>query len=129
VIREWPAPARPLNIGPLSSGASSLSAPHLRALEDALARRGWRVAAVHPGDDYRVSARWELHRSGSNPILIDFDGLGPEGDHCLPLDESYGCQVRRDASASLYFRRVNRSRELWQRELAEFVQKLDAQQK
>jgi hypothetical protein len=89
------------------------------------ARRGWRVATVHPGDDYRVSGSWELHRSGSAPILIDFDGMGPDGDRCLPLDESYGCQVRGRASASLYFRRVNRSRELWQAELAGFVQKLD----
>ena len=58
--------------------------------------------------------------------MIDFDGMGPDGDRCLALDESYGCQVRGRASISLYFRRVNRSRELWQRELAEFVQKLDA---
>lgn len=103
-----------------------MSASHLRALEKALACRGWRVAAVHPGDDYRVSGSWELHRSGTAPILIDFDGMGPDLDRCLPFEESYGCQVRGRVSVSLYFRRVNRSIELWQRELVEFVQKLDA---
>jgi hypothetical protein len=103
-----------------------MSAPHLRALEEALSRRGWRVVAVHPGDGYRSSASWELQRGGRDgSLLIDFDGMGPDGDACLPLAESYGCQVRNRPSASLYFRRVHRSRELWEGELAEFVRSLD----
>ena len=102
-----------------------MSAPHLQTLEDALGRRGWRVVAVHPGDDYRVSATWELQRGGGGRLLIDFDGMGPDGGTCLPLVESYGCQVRGRPSASLYFRRVHRSRELWERELGEFVSSLD----
>jgi hypothetical protein len=103
-----------------------MSKPHLRALEDALARKGWRIVVVHPGDDYRISATWEIQRSSSQPsLLIDFHGMGPDGDYCLPLEESYGCQVRRRESVSLYFRRVNKSRELWEQELAAFVQALD----
>jgi hypothetical protein len=60
--------------------------------------------------------------------LIDFDGfdgMSPDGDYCLPLEESYGCQVRGRAAGGLYFRRVNRSQSLWQQELAAFVQSLD----
>jgi hypothetical protein len=101
-----------------------MSAPHLRALEEALGRRGWRVAAVHAGDGYRVAATWEVRRGGSR-LLIDFDGLSPDGDTCLPLAEGYGCRVRGRPSSSLYFRRVRRSRVIWERELAEFVRSLD----
>ena len=102
-----------------------MSAPHLRDLENALIRRGWQLVAAHLGDDYRVSATWELRRNGSESVLIDFAGMGPDGDRCLTLDESYGCEVRGKTGISLYFRRVNRSRELWRRELADFVQRLD----
>ena len=42
----------------------------------------------------------------------------------IPLGEAYGCSIR-GRHASLYFRRVNRSRELWLRELNEFVAALD----
>ena len=101
-----------------------MSVPQLRALEDALVRRGWRVVAAHPGDGYRVSATWEVGRGGVR-LLIDFDGLGPDGDTCLPLAESYGCRVRARPLAWLYFRRVHRSRDLWVRELAEFARSLD----
>lgn len=41
-----------------------MSRPHLRDLVEALTRRGWLVVAVHPGDDYRVSAAWEIRRGG-----------------------------------------------------------------
>lgn len=103
-----------------------MSKPHLRELEEALARKGWRIVAVHPGDDYRIAATWEIQRSSSQPSLfIDFDGMGPEGDTCLPLEESYGCQVRVREKVSLYFRRVNKSRRLWEQELTAFVRALD----
>ncbi len=103
-----------------------MSVPHLRALEEALGRRGWWVIAVHPGDGYRVSATWELQRGGRDgSLLIDFDGLGPNGDVCLPLEASYGCQVRGQSAVSLYFRRPRRGRKLWEQELAEFVRSLD----
>src|SRR5438067_2521429 len=98
---------------------------HLRALEQALARRGWRVVAVHPGDGCRISATWEAQRNTSHPsLLIDFEGLGPDGGPCLPLEESYGCQVRGREAAGLYFGRVNRSRAHWEQELAAFVRDL-----
>jgi hypothetical protein len=98
----------------------------LAALEAALAQRGWRVVAVHPGDDYRISATWEVRRSSREPsLLIDFDGMGAEGDCCLPLEESYGCLVRGRGAASLYFRRVKKSRSVWEQELAAFVRTLD----
>jgi hypothetical protein len=102
-----------------------MSAPHLSALEDALTRRGWRIVALLSGDDSRVSATWELKRGKNETLLIDFDGLGADGDFCLPLAESYACHVRGDESRGLYFRRLNRSRKLWEKELAHFIQSLD----
>src|SRR5262245_12817326 len=103
-----------------------MSKPHLRVLEEALGRRGWRVVAVHRGDGYRIAAAWEVQRGGGQlTVLIDFDGMGPEGDSCLPLEESYGCKVRGREGGGLYFRRVNRSRQLWEQELAAFVESLD----
>ncbi|MFO0849361.1 MAG: hypothetical protein U0871_12525 [Gemmataceae bacterium] len=102
-----------------------MSVPHLHALEAALGRRGWRVVAAHPGDGDRTAATWEVERGHGERWLIDFDGLGPAGDTCLPLAASYGCQARGRPAARLYFRRVRRSRELWLRELAAFVRGLD----
>ncbi len=102
-----------------------MSQPHLRALEEALARRGWRVVAVHPGDDYQISATWEIQRSGQPSLLLDFDGMDAAGDSCLPIEQSHGCQVRGRSALDLYFRRVNRSRSLWEQELAAFVLALD----
>ncbi len=99
-----------------------MSKPHLQAREKARARGGWRLANVLPGDDYRVSASWDMCR-GESCVLIDFDGLQEDGV-CLPLEESYGCQVR-GRPAALYFRRFRRSRELWGWELADFVRGLD----
>jgi hypothetical protein len=106
----------------------AVSKPHLLALEEALLRKGWRVVAVHPGDDYRISATWEIQRSSRGPSLfIDFDGLDDLA--CLPLEESYGCHVRgrpaKDETARLYFRRPNKSRTLWEQDLAAFVLALD----
>ena len=102
-----------------------MSKPHLKALKEALARRGWWVVTVHPGDNYRISETWEIQRSGQLSLLIDFDGMDAEGDRCLPIEQSYGCQVRGHAAIALYFRRVNKSRSLWEQELAAFVQALD----
>jgi hypothetical protein len=104
-----------------------MSQPHLRALEEALARRGWRIFTVHPGDDYRISATWEIQCSGQPNLLLDFDGMDTSGDYCLPLEQSYGCQVRGRAAVALYFRRVNKRRSLWEQELAAFVLALDGE--
>jgi hypothetical protein len=107
-------------------GTIAMSKPHLEALENAIRRSRWRVVSVHPGDDYQVSATWEIRRNeGDASILIDFDGLSARGDRCLPLDESYGCHVRNQESIALYFKRVVRSRESWERDVEEFVQSLE----
>jgi hypothetical protein len=107
-----------------------VSKPHLRALEEALLRRGWRIIAVHPGDDYRISATWEIQRSSKQPSqFIDFDGL--DDMVCLPLEESYACHIRgrshKDRAASLYFRKPNKSRDLWEQDLAAFVLALETE--
>jgi hypothetical protein len=104
----------------------SMSKHHLQALENSLSRRGWCLIAVHPGDEYRISATWEIQRSSHSPkLFIDFDGFGPEGDVCLPIEECYGCHLRGRESIGLYFRRVNRSSRIWEQELTNFVEALD----
>jgi hypothetical protein len=105
-----------------------VSKPHLQALEEALLRKGWRVIAVHAGDDYRISATWEIQRSSRQACLfIDFDGM--DDMVCLPLEDNYGCHIRgksaKDETARLYFRRPNKSRSLWEQDLAAFVLALD----
>jgi hypothetical protein len=105
-------------------GGLLVSKPHLRLLEESLASKGWRVVAVHPGNDYDISATWEIQRSTSEPsLLIDFEGM--DDMVCLPLEECYGCHIRGRREPSLYFRRVNKSRQRWEQELAEFVRSLD----
>ncbi len=47
------------------SGGVLMSRPHLLELEAALVRKGWRVTAVHPGNEYDISAAWEIQRSAS----------------------------------------------------------------
>jgi hypothetical protein len=101
---------------------------HLKALEEALRRKGWRIIAVHPGDDYAISATWEIQRSGRQASLfIDFDGM--EDMVCLPLEECYGCHVRGrsglDKTSWLYFRRSTKSKDHWEQDLAAFVGALD----
>ena len=96
---------------------------HLDELRSALERKGWRVIAELPGDDYRVSATWELRRSGDpRSLLIDFDGF--DDMNCLPLDESYACQVR-DTDHSLSFSRRGETgsaaRARWHDTLISFV--------
>jgi hypothetical protein len=108
----------------LGDGGLVVSKPHLLALEEALARKGWRVIAIHPGNNYDISATWEILRSTSAAsVLIDFEGIDDEGV-LLPLEDCYACQVR-GRRAGLYFRRVNKSRQLWEKELAEFIHSLD----
>jgi hypothetical protein len=82
--------------------------------------------AVRPGDDYQISATWEVRRSTSQPsLLIEFEGMAPDGGSCLPLKESYGCQVRGREAVGLYFRRPHRGHSRWKQELVAFVQSLD----
>jgi hypothetical protein len=99
---------------------------HLDELRAELARRGWRVRAELPGNDYNVSATWELRRHGdAKTLLVDFDGL--DDMRTLPLDQSYGCSVR-GGGLELYFRRRGSNdppaRERWRDELAAFVKAL-----
>ena len=97
---------------------------HLDELLHALDRRGWRVTAELPGNDYNTSGTWELRRSGDpRVLLIDFDGTDELGT--LPVLETYACQAR-GTGHSLYFRRRgesgSRQRARWQEELSAFVE-------
>jgi hypothetical protein len=100
---------------------------NLDQLRHALERKGWRVVAEHPGDDYAVSATWEIQRGhDEKTILIDFEGL--EDMTTLPVDHSYGCHVRGNESMSLYFgrqgERGSNRRQIWQSDLRHFIERL-----
>ena len=104
-----------------------MAAWHLDELRAALEKRGWRVTAELPGDDYKISGTWELRRSGDErSLLLDFEGL--DDMRTLPLTESYACQVR-GTKQSIYFGRRGENgssvRERWKSELAAFVRSVD----
>src|SRR5574338_898855 len=104
-----------------------MSQAHLRQLRAALFRRGWDVVERRRGEPgVEGAATWELRRGEcGSTVLIDFAGFGAMGED-IPLEESYACQAR-GRPISLYFRRVNRSRERWTSELAAFVASLDGE--
>ncbi|MEQ4618411.1 MAG: hypothetical protein ABN482_10220 [Corticimicrobacter sp.] len=112
-------------------GVCLMSLPHLRQLQDALVRRGWTVIEYLRGDpafDVQGAASWAIQRDESRPaLLLDFAGFGSMGED-IPLDRSYACAVRGTA-ISLYFSRVNRSQDTWQRDLAGFIDALDGAEK
>src|SRR5687767_14852499 len=97
---------------------------HLDDLRRAFERLGWRITSELPGDDYKISATWELRRAGDpRKLLLDLDGL--DDMKVLPPTESYGCRVR-GTDHTLYFRRRGTgdeaARERWRKELAAFVE-------
>ena len=101
---------------------------HLKELRDALEQRGWRITAERPGDDYSISATWEIQRSSKLPtILIDFEGFDDMA--CLPIEQSYGCHIRGQNPYRLYFGRRGEGkshiRQAWKVELALFTQALE----
>lgn len=99
---------------------------HLDELRNALERKGWRVVTELPGDDYAISASWEIQRSGDpHKPVIDFSGL--DDMQTLPVDQSYGCEVR-DTDISLHFSRRGENgssaRTRWRKELNSFVESI-----
>jgi hypothetical protein len=102
-----------------------MSRSHLSQFREALNRRGWQITEKLRGDDnVKGAATWWIRRHNAGPtLLIDFDGFGAMGED-ISLEASYGCNVR-GSPMELYFRRVNRSRELWVAELTRFVSSLD----
>ena len=101
---------------------------HLKELRDEIEQRGWRITVEHPGDDYSISATWEIQRSSKLPtIFIDFEGL--DDMVCLPIEQSYGCHIRGQKLCGLYFGRRGEGRsqirQAWKDELTLFIQTLD----
>ena len=97
---------------------------HLDELRSALEKRDWHLTAELPGDDYKISATWELRRPGdSRALFIEFEGN--DDLRVLPIEKSYACYAR-NTKYSLYFRRRGESRSTararWRRELLQFVE-------
>jgi hypothetical protein len=100
---------------------------HLEEIRRGLKKAGWRIVAEHPGDEYRLSATWEIARDrGDVKILIDFDGL--DDMDTLPVEKSYGCAVRGSTGLMLYFPKkgMNNSppRHRWTQNLGLFIDNL-----
>jgi hypothetical protein len=105
-----------------------MSIAHLSELRAALAQGGWHVVAerLRGEDDVQGAAVWEVRRGDAGPVVfIDFAGFGGMGED-IPLEQSYGCKIRGDSNEGLYFRRIQRSRNLWLQDLAIFVDSLNA---
>jgi hypothetical protein len=101
---------------------------HLLEIRNALEARGWRIISQHPGDDYQISATWEIERSTKKaPVFIDFAGL--DDMVTLPLEQSYGCRIRAHNSLGLDFGRKgeggSRRRQKWRGDLKQFMNELD----
>jgi hypothetical protein len=95
---------------------------HINELRAEFERRGWSYVEL-PGNDRDIAVSWELRRPADPRVLhIDFEGM--DDLRTLPIAESYGCHVRENRDLTLYFRR-QRARELWDRELALFVDGLE----
>lgn len=101
-----------------------MSQAHLDALSKALTQRGWRVSEL-PVMENDGGGTWEIQRGLQGArIHIDFDRFNGWGDP-QPIEESGFCWVRDATDLSLYFRQVKRSRDIWKKELADFVRALD----
>lgn len=103
---------------------------HLEELRDALEKKGWRIIAELPGDDYAISAVWEIQRSARRPSLfIEFNGK--DDMVTLPVERSYGCQLRGRESIQLYFGKrgdaLSQRRHIWRQDMRRFVEGLDAE--
>ena len=94
-----------------------MSQQHLDELLHALTQKGWKLVETLPGDDYRISAVWQISR-GNVCFRLTFDGL--DDLKCLPIEQSYGCQLEGYDSQSLYF-----GKKSWKTDLATFVDGLD----
>ena len=99
-----------------------MSESHLRDLRNGLERRSWRVTQELPGDNYRISAVWEVARpDGKQMFHLEFQGLDESA--VLPIERAYACNIREAPDVSAYFARLGRA---WPEELQAFLEKLDA---
>jgi hypothetical protein len=94
---------------------------HLYDIKAALNRNHWEVVSELPGNDYEVSAVWQIARpNGSNLLHIEFQGL--DDMKTLPIDRAYGIKIREAPDIGVYFSRPSRS---WITELEQFISKLE----
>ena len=93
---------------------------HLDDLRIALSKKGWDVIGELPGNDYNISASWQIQRSTKRPTLhIDFKGL--DDLETLPIERAYACHLRENAKSSLYFSKQR----TWKPALKKFISDLD----
>ena len=95
----------------------TVSIEHLELLRNALERSKWLVVNELPGNDYDISAYWEVARPNGIPkFTIAF--LGIDDLKTLPIEKAYGCHVVGRENIGCYFGRVNKS---YKEELDNFI--------
>jgi len=93
---------------------------HLDDLGNALGQKGWSVLDELAGNDYDLSGSWEIQRSTRESAChIDFEGL--DDMKTLPISQAYGCHLREDRKAKLYFSK----QQTWPERLKRFLAALE----
>jgi hypothetical protein len=96
-----------------------VSSFHIADIENSLYHHDWRITKS-AGNDLEISEIWVIGKYHKRLTLI-FEGMGDL--EVLPIEESYGCYLQNDPSASLYFSKNNRKE--WGKNLLDFIKKLE----
>ena len=92
---------------------------HLKQLQEALRKIGWRVVEELPGDGNSFSGYWRIQRDAQTFQLALY-GLHEDG--VLPVEKAYACYLTEAETVDLYF---SHHRETWQRTLDNFLIQLN----
>lgn len=94
-----------------------MSTEHLRQLENILEQNRWNIVRKRSGNDYDVSAYWDISRRDNNSNLtILFSGL--DDMETLSIEKAYACELEGHPDISLYFSRIKK---LWPNNLKDFI--------
>jgi hypothetical protein len=96
-----------------------VSSFHIADIENSLHNGDW-IITRSAGNDFDISEIWVIEKYHKILTLI-FEGMGDL--EVLPIEESYGCHLQNDPSASLYFSKNNRKE--WKKNLLNFIKKLE----
>ena len=79
-----------------------MSIEHINRIRAALENNKWSLLEEKEGDDYSISAIWDIARPNSDySMSIVFEGL--DDKEVLPIEKSYGCHIKNNKEISLYF--------------------------
>lgn len=95
---------------------------HLDELRNALYQNNWFILTQQQGNDYDVSAIWQIahHYVPTQSLTVVFNGL--DDLNVLPIEQSYGCQIAENGALQLYFGKNNMV--VWRQDLQNFIKQL-----